>query len=257
MTDSRVIRGEVWSQRLCQLLALTHSAADIENWMELETRIIKRDAWSRVGLLTIEHKLCYLKYYQAKSAQQSLLFRFGFGRGARSFDMAQKLALAGVAVPEPRACLGVPGGMLLLTEGLAGATDLKNLWLERPSEERLRELMASAGRALAELHGAGYVHGDCKWSNLVDSGGRFFFVDLEAVQRARQGASTMARDLARFTVNAEDMGLPPEHYQIFLSTYATDIGREHDHLIQAMLMPLQRLRRKHQVAYGPRGHQLI
>ena len=239
------------------LLAHARSAADVESWMELETRILKRDARSRVGLLTLEHELCYVKFYHAKSAWQSCLFRLGYGRGIRSFDMAKKLVLAGVAVPEPRACLRVPGGMLLLTEGLSGATDLKNLWLGKPPADELRILMAAAGRALSELHTAGYVHGDCKWSNLVDSGGRFFFVDLEAVRTARKNQPGIARDLARFTVNAEDMGLAPEQYQVFLSTYAEGVGLQNDQLLQAMSTPLQRLRRKHLATYGARGNPLV
>jgi 3-deoxy-D-manno-octulosonic acid kinase len=147
--------------------------------------------------------------------------------------------------------------MLLLTEGIPRSSDLISLWRDQPGDEKLQELMGGAGRALAGLHTAGYAHGDCKWSNLLISAERFFFVDLESVLKLRAGSPGIARDLARFTANAEDVGLPGEHYELFLASYAAGVERQRDALVQDILKPLARLRRKHLIKYGPRGHRLI
>jgi tRNA A-37 threonylcarbamoyl transferase component Bud32 len=253
--ESRIIRGTVWAEQLRELLA--KAPTEIDTWMEQQTRLLKSDNHSRVGLLPLGRELCYLKLYRGKSALQNLFFRLGYGRGVRAFDAARKLAAAGVAVPEPRGALQLPGGMLLLTEGIADSSDLISLWRQQPGDEKLQELMAGAGRALAGLHGAGFAHGDCKWSNLLISGERFFFVDLESVLKLRVGSPGIARDLARFTVNAEDMGLPGEYYELFLATYAIGVGRQRDALVREILKPLGRMRRKHLAKYGARGHRLI
>lgn len=133
VTVRRVLRDVGWAADLAQCLA---SAADsIEPWMENNTRVIKRDAHSCVGLLEVGADLCYLKFYRSKSPLQSLGFQIGYGRGVRSFDAASCLGAAGVLVPTARCVLLVPGGMLLLTQGLANSADLKSLWSQRlPAE---------------------------------------------------------------------------------------------------------------------------
>ena len=73
--------------------------------------------------------------------------------------------------------------MLLLTEAIAGARDLRALWLQPSPPAVAERLMSAAGETLAGLHAAGYAHGDAKWSNLLWDGSRFYLVDLEAVRR--------------------------------------------------------------------------
>jgi tRNA A-37 threonylcarbamoyl transferase component Bud32 len=253
--EARVLRGAFWGERLRQLLP--SETADIGPWMERNTELLKCDGQSLVGLLQLQGRPRYLKLYRSKSALQRLAFRLGLGRGVRAFDRAAELAAVGVPVPEPLGCLQVREGMLLLTEGLAQSRDLKSIFSERPPEVQLRRVIAAAGGGLAALHAAGYAHGDCKWSNLLWSGGQLFFVDLEGVRRSRPGSSRCLRDLARFTLNAEDMGLPAPAYGVFLESYATAAGSAQRELVRGLLPPLQRLRRRHLAKYGPRGHRLV
>ena len=253
--SSSIVRGGSWA--LCLQERLAQAPDNIDAWLDGELEQLKEESHSRVGLISLQNERCYLKFYRHKSALQSLSFKLGYGRAVHSFDRAQELLAAHVSVPEPRACLRINGGMLLLTEALLDSTDLIALWRARPSDEKLRRIMTAAGLALAGLHSAGYSHGDCKWSNLMRGDGTIFFIDLEGVRRSQHGNSNLTRDLARFTVNAEDMALPPPHYEVFLSAYAEGVGRERDSLIREILVPLQQLRRKHLAKYGPRGHQLI
>jgi tRNA A-37 threonylcarbamoyl transferase component Bud32 len=253
--ESRIIRGELWGRHLIGLLSPT--PPDVGAWMELHSKILKRSSDSLVGLLSVHDQLCYLKFYQSKSVVQKCLFRLGCGRAVRSFDMARELSGTGVAVPEPRACVALTGGMLLLTEGLPDSADLRSTWLESEDEEKRGQLMVAAAGALAKLHGAGFTHGDGKWSNFLLQGGKVTLVDLEAVSQCGPDRTGVARDLARFTVNAEDLAVAPNHYETFLAGYSESMQRPRDTLLEDMWVPLKRLRGRHLQKYGVRGHRLV
>lgn len=225
--------------------------------MEAHTRLLKSDEHSRVGLLTLREQLCYLKFYRAKSLPQQLLFRLRRGRAIAAFDIALELAAHRVPVPQPRACVQVPGGILLLTQGMPGAVDLKALWLQQSATSLAMQLMSAAGEVVGNLHSAGFVHGDCKWSNLLWSDGGFFLVDLEAVSHAVPGSRQQARDIARFTVNAEDLGVGAALYNQFFVSYLDRVGVSREALLAQVLPVLEELRARHLRKYGERGARLL
>jgi len=225
--------------------------------MEQHTRILKSDSFSRVGLLELEGESCYLKFYRQKSIGQQLLFRMGRARAVQAFDAAEKLAAMGIAVPQPRACVLVPGGVLLLTEGLRGSRDLKALWQAQSFPGNPAALLETTGRTLAALHRAGFAHGDCKWSNLLLSGDRIYLVDLEAVEEVTTGGRKQARDLARFTVNAEDLGIGEGHYDHFMDAYCKELDIPRETVVDRMMPNLRQLRARHRDKYGERGGTLL
>ena len=254
----RILRGTHWGERLREELA-GFSGSEVA-WMEQNTQLLKSDSHSRVGLLQVHGKLCYLKFYRGKSIGQKALFRLGYARACKSFDAAGGLLRDKVPVPEPLACLLLPGGIMLLTEGMSGAIDLKAIWQGKPGESRQAELMAGAGAALAQLHRAGYCHGDCKWSNLVWSGEKFYLVDLEAVEKVASGAGIgkkQARDLARFVMNAEDLAVSAQLFEFFLNSYLQNSGISRDRAIGLIMPFLLRLRERHKVKYGRRGQRIL
>ncbi len=252
---TQVLRGRDWARAL--QVALGDDATDPVAWMSANAEVIKRDAHSQVGLLTLNERPCYLKYYRSKRAAQDLLLRFGRGRGVASFDNALALRRAGLDVPEPLACLRTQQGLLLLTEAIPGATDLKQLWLSGPDSDRLKTMMTTAGETLAGWHGRGFTHGDCKWSNFLVLGERQLLVDLEGVGRGSPNSQGARRDLARFVVNAEDMGLPAPPFQAFLERYAAVLGIRAADLPQRIRPRLEALRRRHLARYGERGERLL
>jgi tRNA A-37 threonylcarbamoyl transferase component Bud32 len=229
-------------------------ASGIATWLEQQGRILKEDPHSRVALAQIEGRCYYLKLYLRKSALQELGFRLGRGRALRAFDAARVLTATEVAVPRAWYCLRGEEGLLLITEGVEGG-DLKSLW--QGHDPAIPQLVQAAGLALAHLHIAGYTHGDCKWSNLLCRDGRILFADLEAVARGRPGSRAAARDLARFTLNAEDLSLPAALYETFLTGYCAATRQTREAVVRATLAPLQTLRRRHLARYGPRGHPLL
>jgi tRNA A-37 threonylcarbamoyl transferase component Bud32 len=257
-SSNSLIRGGDWAPRLLELL--NSPPADAIAWMETQTRPLKADTWSRVGLLQVRGEWCFAKLYLAKTAWQRLGFRLGYGRAVHSFDAAVKLAAAGLPVPEPRACLRVPAGMLLLTAGFPAAQDLRALWLGEPGNDLAPQLLRRSAELLAGLHGAGFAHGDCKWSNLLWLGEQFYLVDLEAVRKLGGGRGfhpRQARDLARFTIDAEALGLGRELYQLFLDTYLASSGYPRDLVLQRVLPLVETIRARHLSKYGVANEPLL
>ncbi len=257
-----ILRGTVWAGLLEQRLAAVPGTT--ANWMEQHTRLLKSDAHSRVGLLRLQQQWCCLKFYLAKSPLQRLGFRLGYGRGLRAFDRADDLAGRGLRVPRALACLLVPEGMLLLTEGIAASRDLRALWQQRPGAQQAPGWMYAAGEALAALHCAGFAHGDCKWSNLLWRDGSIYLVDLEGVREVaahRPGDPSLhprqLRDLARFTVDAEELGVGKPVFELFLASYCDCSGSDRDRLVGAMQAPLQIIRNRHRARYGTAGDTLV
>lgn len=236
---------------------LARGPANTASWMEQRTRLLKSDTYSRVGLLELRGQCCLLKLYLVKSPWQRLAFRLGYSRALRSFDMALAMAGLGLPVPAPRACVQVEQGMLLLTQGIADGRDLRALWLEPPEPARAELLMRGAADALAALHLAGFAHGDGKWSNLLWCGERFLLVDLDAARQVKASPAAglplpprQLRDLARFTVDAEELGATPQQYEVFLQRYAQHMSRAREDLLNAIEEPTSAIRRRHARKYG-------
>ena len=249
---ARTLRGERWAQRLLDSLS---APADLRQWMTDNTQILKRNETSLVGLLRLDGELNYLKLYQSKSALQSLAFGLGKGRAVHSFDVSRELFDRGLPVPEPRACVKLGNQQLLLKQGLEGSQDLNQRWLDGMDDGEQRHWMQRCGDALGRLHDQGFAHGDAKWTNLLCQSNRLWLVDLDGVGRA--GASARMRDLARFTLNAEDRELDPEYYDLFLAHYIVQTGDDRDALLRELVFPLKKLRARHVKQYGQRGRRLV
>lgn len=257
-----ILRGREWGARLRE--SMVSCPADTVGWMERHTRILKQDTFSRVGLLELEGRGCYLKLYLAKSNLQKLGFRLGYGRGIRSFDAAAQMARDALPVPEPRACLLVPEGMVLLTEALDDAVDLRALWLAMPAAGEARRLMREAGDAMARLHTMGYAHGDCKWSNLLWCGSVYYFADLEAARKLRpkhfpagSAAAGQLRDLARFVIDAEELGASAEQLESFLASYLAGTPWKRERIVERLRRLLPPIRERHLRRYGLQPRPLL
>lgn len=246
----RLLRGGEWASELQNHLPLQA----LDQWMRQRCLVVKSDRHSLVALGELQQKYCYLKLYQPKYPVQQLVFRLGRGRAVQAYDHALRLAASNIPVPQPLACMQVDGGVLLVTEGMERARDLKSCWQDKGS---MVPQLSAAAESLASLHRGGFAHGDSKWSNLLWSDNRVYLVDLEAVQACRPGSAAQWRDLARFTVNAEDLALPSADYEAFLASYCQhrDIGRAA--VLAAIQQPVKRLRRRHRRKYGERGKRLV
>ena len=174
--------------------ALTSAAHSPAQWLEARGQLLKSERLGVVGLVDVAGMPCYIKFFLARSAVQRLGFLLGLGRAPRAYDAGRELAAHGIPVAEPLACLRLPRAMVLVTKAVPGA-DLKTLWLSARQGQDWPLIMSRTAVALAQLHAAGFVHGDCKWGNLLWDGEGLVLVDLDSV---RQSASPQrrGRDLA-------------------------------------------------------------
>ncbi len=252
----RVLRGSgEWPSALAE--RLQQGPAEAFAWMKAYTKVVKSDDHSLVGLLSVAGRPAYLKFYRSKGLLQRIRFRMGLGRAVAAYDNALALREAGLLAPEPLACLLGSEGVFLLTEGIENSADLKALWVDGQSNDRLTQLMIGAGTTLAGLHAAGFSHGDCKWSNFLVSGQQIYLIDLEAVGASAPAGDGCTRDLARFTVNAEDMGLERALFQHFLGAYTSTLGASADEISDRIGPRVLSLRQRHEKKYGQRGHHLV
>ncbi|MEM1155292.1 MAG: lipopolysaccharide kinase InaA family protein [Pseudomonadota bacterium] len=251
----RALRGQQWSTKL--VATLPPATTSLVGWMEQHTRLIKQDRYSRVGLLQVDGHGCFLKLYLAKSTLQKAGFHLHIARGLRAFDAGRALRQAGLAVPETRACLLVPEGVLLMTEALAGEGDLREIGLADPDQINTAKHLRLAADVLSDLHLKGFKHGDCKWSNLLLYEGRFFLVDLERAKRIKIKAQGLARwhlkqleDMARFTADAERFGVRSDVFAIFVERYCDSFSCDSELLLQSVKPHLEHIRRRHLRRYG-------
>ncbi|MEM8563919.1 MAG: lipopolysaccharide kinase InaA family protein [Pseudomonadota bacterium] len=251
----KILRGEQWSSRLAA--ALPPASTSLVSWMEQRSHLIKQDAYSRVGLLDLNGVGCFLKLYLSKSALQKMGFHLHIARGLRAFDAGCALRGAGLWVPESRACLLVSEGVLLMTEALAGAVDLREVALAAPDDMAIVRYLERAAEALANLHSKGFKHGDCKFSNLLMHRHRVFLVDLERARKIGVNADSrrpwhrkQLADIARFTADAERFGIGSDAFAVFLQRYSGVMGYEANLLSDALRPHLEGIRRRHEQRYA-------
>ena len=249
-----VLRDDPWAQRL--LREMGSLPGSCWEWIETRGKVLKVDPYSGVALLELEGESCFVKLYRSRSWLHGRILRSGAGRPRRSQDAARNLLRAAVRVPKPRGCLWVGESVLTLAQGLAGAVELQLSWSAAPASPVRGELMMAAAESLARLHGSGFSHGDCKWNNLLWYEGGVYLVDLDAVRSSPPGSRRLARDLARFTLNAEELAVAPEDYEVFLTAYFSSLGIPREKTLAHMLPELQKLRSRHRHRYGEIGRPL-
>lgn len=251
----KIVRAGPQATRVSKLFR--ESAGTGEIWMRARTQILKQDAFGLVGLLESDEVACVLKFYRFKSRLHRFGYTFGRGRALRSYKAAMTLRREGIAVPQPLGCLRLPDGMVVLSEAIAGEGNLQEVWERQPLESAARRIMQVAGHTLAHLHLCGYAHGDCKWNNFLWDGRSICMVDLDGVSKAAIGSAKQARDVARFTVNAEEQGLDSSLFNLFLESYLQAVGETRQEAVARMVPFVYSMRAKHLARYGPRGQRLV
>jgi hypothetical protein len=83
-----------------------------------------------------------------------------------------------------------------------------------------------------------------------------YLVDLDAARPANVGSRHQARDLARWTLNAEELSVEAGEYRVFLDRYFAALGIPREAIIARMLPQLYRLRERHRRQYGKTGRAL-
>ena len=249
MLDRAVIlRGDAWAARLQGHLSAAPN--DIHEWMAEHTHRLKKEQHKISGLMRLGGDFCFLKFYGFRKPLARHTLRFRTPPALRAYDTAAALRWKEVAVPRPRACLLIKRGILLLSKGIEASETLHYLYGGGLNDDLASHIMWAAGDEIAQLHLAGYAHGNLRWNNLLWGRDRFYITHLEQAVRVQPQSSAHWRDLATFTVGAEEVGLDPWYYEQFLAAYMRRIEIDKEDLLARLQGPLGRVRNKHWERYG-------
>lgn len=229
----------------------------IHAWMEAHTRILKEDTYGIVSLLDTHDAQCVLKFYGFRSRMHAMVHTFGRGRVFHSHRAAITLRREGISVPEPLGVLRLGDGMVLLSEAIPGQGNLLQVWQGDPPAGQASHILQVAGHALGNLHTTGFAHGDCKWNNFLWDGKGISLVDLDGVCKTELHSPRQSRDIARFTVNAEEQGVEAEQFNQFLESYLQVVGSSRQKVMEAMVPFVYSIRAKHLARYGAQGNRLV
>ncbi len=250
-----LLRGDAWALRLQGHLSAPPD--DIHAWMAQHTHRLKTEKYLVSGFLRLGGDFCFLKFYGFRRPLARHALRFRAPPALRAFDAAAALRWQEVAVPRPRACLLIRRGLLLLTKGIEASETLYYLYSGGLKDDLASHLMWAAGEEIAQMHLAGYAHGDLRWNNLLWGRDRLYISHLEAAQRAQPQSAPQWRDIARFTVDAEELGLDEWYFEQFLEAYTRRAEIDKDSVVEHVEGPLKRLRNKHWARFGTYPQRLI
>jgi tRNA A-37 threonylcarbamoyl transferase component Bud32 len=198
----------------------------------------------------------FAKKYLFKNLLHSLKPMFLQHRSRVVWDLSWYLQGHGVSVPEPLGYLVKEAGPFCLagyifSEAISDCISLLELAKRSDrsqSRSELRKMMELAADHVAAMHEGGVTHGDLKWSNILfdRSPGRLWLVDLDSAKYHDHGLDPrrVARDLARFVLNALDVGAD-DVGDCFLDAYALRRNLSRQLLDESMNSILRKLAERH------------
>ena len=71
------------------------------------------------------------------------------------------------------------------------------------------------------------------------------------------GSPRQARDVARFTLDAEELELGQQRFGYFLDNYLAGSGRSREGVVADAMPALRKLRKRHLARYGRTGQTLL
>lgn len=178
----------------------------VEDFLALRAVVVAGHADRNAGRIVLgkgaSAVACYLKReHRVPWSDRLANARAGFGWVSKSLREAAvlgRLAHAGPGAPEVLAAGQRGRRAFLLVREVAAATELRSWLRDHPDNAAGRRLARALGRALADVHAAGLVHGDLYSKHvLVGPGEALRFLDWQRGRRRRRlGVRERARDLA-------------------------------------------------------------
>lgn len=179
-----------------------------------------------------------------------LAARLGRERGLAGFRAAARLRAAGIDTPAALALVRDSSckRSWLLTQLLDGAANCHQLAEAGLSDEMKQQLFQAGLALLVKLHQSGHAHGDFKWANLMwqQAQARLWLIDLDGVRVCCPGSKPQLRDLARFLLNAEEVGVDASARDAAFQSYCKQMQLSPDLARRHFDASYQRLWQRHQ-----------
>jgi tRNA A-37 threonylcarbamoyl transferase component Bud32 len=160
--------------------------------LKAEVATLLRDGGQRVRAILLADGQ---KFWLKRIERLPLRMRLQKGNAKAAFEAERTglRVLSGAGLPVVAIALDGPDYMVLPDVGQT----LNLVLRDAPLEERM-EAFAAAGRSLARLHRAGFVHGRPAIRDICWDGGEARFIDLERFSVARRGRFHQALDVVMF-----------------------------------------------------------
>ena len=224
-----------------EALAFLNSGLTPGEWFNANVYKLKNGPGKTSGLVSVSgEKTCFVKIFYVNFFWQKALYKLGRNKALRTFLLSLEMLKAGINVPAPLAVVSdfrcKPGAVYYISEALIHARTLKKTvaMIKEPSE--LRGFLEKTAEIIAEMHKAGFYHGDMKWKNIMVSSVPEFsvcFIDLDAAGRlGTRKDRRYALDLSRFCVDIYESLHSQELIRPFIQAYARYTGKDPARIIQ-------------------------
>lgn len=239
-TSGRSFQAEWWRQRLAAPLSLFHAAGEEackDSHSAMVCRTVLPHPDGEVAVI--------IKRPRARNWRRRLAQWLRPSRSWRGWGLGHALLHRNLTTARPLAVLQRRFGplvvdSLLITEAIPGACELES-WLKaeaarcgpRPWARLKREVCTQLVRHLRRFHERGFVHRDCKASNVLVvplPRQNLAWVDMDGVRRRRiLQRSRLVRALSRLHVSLLEVpGLTRTDRVRFLKAYFAGFGVPHD-----------------------------
>jgi tRNA A-37 threonylcarbamoyl transferase component Bud32 len=158
---------------------------------------------------------------------------FRLSRAKRTWEYSDEMISNQISVPEPILFLEVKILIFavktyLATRWIKGACSLHHLALGKDRSHPFdhQTILSKCVDTLLQLHKAGFIHGDLKWSNLLYVQNRNFDIvitDLDALKKTPSPWS-QGRDFARFLIAPEKYPMKEETIELLIERYLEATG---------------------------------
>lgn len=232
-----------------QVFAAPAASADLlAHWPPTPRRTLRDNPKLQAFIWQHQTQTLFVKCFRYAGLRR-LAACLGRERGLAGFEAAQKLRAAGIATPAAVALIRAAGcrRSWLLTKMLDGAANCHQLAEAGLSAAMQQRLLQDGLALLLQLHQAGCAHGDFKWANLMwqETAQKLWLIDLDGVTTSRAGSKAQLRDLARFLLNAEEVGVALAELQQAFSDYCQELGLDTAKARHLFLPSYARLARRH------------
>jgi hypothetical protein len=176
--------------------------------------------------------LCLSEYRW--NPKRIILSPFRLSRGRKAWVFHDDLKRNSVSIPEPVIFLEIKRLMFvtrtyLATRWIDGGFSVHRLALKKDCPLHppdIESILCACVDVIVNLHKAGFLHGDLKWSNFlyIPAGNPdIVLTDLDSLRKS-SFPSAQARDFARFLISSEKYPLGRETIEILIQKYLKEMA---------------------------------
>lgn len=187
--------------------------------------LLKQDRFSEARLLTVKDTVFFIKLYRDKGFLGRIKKAIKRSRAWRVFTNTQTIYQNFSYLPKPLAYVEQADGAFYIAEGFVDSVDLRAFEHSDGLTIKKYSLINRVACMLANLHNAGFSHGDMKWGNVLfcKLKNTLYFVDWDGCKKT-SNIKFYQRDVARFIVGIRESGLNGELESLFLKSYMQQVN---------------------------------